>query len=207
MVGFCRLRWVYILESQLFDFSPKQSNVFSCWLNGVTEDFPDKLSLPANFTLSCPSPHNLSFFLSRSVTLFRTGVLTYEWSLPAARRRPGVQPPKIAEPTQSGRLQRSEGQFWRRRYLLCTFRHFNALSAVCGGREHHSGRTKKQCTRPQQNICPRHPNNCWSHLSTSHSGRHTEAQWSPSLSCYKHPQRFISLLEGCIYLFISLLFS
>lgn len=91
-------------------------------------------------------------------------------------------PPKIAEPTQSRWLQRSEGQFWRGRYLLCTFRRFNALSAVCRGRGHHSGRTKKQCTRPQQNICPRHPNKCWSHLSTSHSGRHTEAQWSRSLS-------------------------
>lgn len=86
-------------KSLIFGFSPKQSMIIYEWLLCVIEDFVDKLFLPANFA----SP-------SHSVT---SCVLTCRWSLPAARRRLGVQPHKIAEPTQSGWLQRSEGQFWR----------------------------------------------------------------------------------------------
>lgn len=186
------------------DFPQNNPRLFTCWLNGVIENFPDQLFSPVNSTWAAPPPQSLPRPLSLTLwpCLGQVFFLTYGASL-----QPGGDPEfsntEIAEPTQSRWLQRSEGQFWRGGYLLCTFRQFNALSAVCPGREHHSGRTKKQCTQPQQNICPRHPNKRWSHLSTSHSGRHTEAQWSRSLSCYKkkHPQRFISLLEAFIYLF------
>lgn len=180
------------LKATYLDFPQNNVRLFTCWLNGVIENFPNKLFLPVNFPWAAPPPQSLPPSLSLCVCdlVWDRGQVflpTYGAFLQPGRRLGVQQPshPKIAEPTQSRWLQRSEGQFSERRYLLCTFRQFNALSAARRGREHHSGRTKKQCTRPQQNICPRHPNKCWSHLSTSHSGRHTEAQWSPSLSRYR----------------------
>lgn len=151
--------------------------------------------LASKIILSCSSPRPACDLVGDAVPASA--------ALPAGQQEGGhkfTPPPKNSIANTSEWLECSEGSFWRKGSLLCTFRHFNAVSAVCGGREHHSGRTKQRRTRPQPNICPHHPNKGWSHSSTSHSGSHTEARWSRSLRKVA-PAEVYQSLEGVFFFY------